>query len=186
MRDLQTGMAQKGDQEKLEGEAAVVNLVWDVAADMDLAALCVDDEPGEAMLVYYGMRGTRCGPPFAHLAIDHDGGGRRKMRREHLVISNMTAHDAIYLFAWDHDSIVGGRSNDSVLGTRDWTMTIMDRHNRRTVIEGAFSGESNLRLVGALRGQTFQPLNSSAFVRAATKLIPTIRSIANLDVEIAA
>jgi hypothetical protein len=170
----------------LEGDAVVVNLTWEVAADMDLAALCVDDKSGEALLVYYGMRGSRCGRPFVHLSIDHDGGGRRKLRREHLVVSDIEAHDAIYLFAWDHDGIVGTHDDDTMTGTNDWRVTVTDRHNQKYEVNGAFSTENNLRLVGALLGKRFQAMDSKAYVRRASDLVPTLRSLVNLNVEIAA
>ena len=170
---------------RLDGSAFVVNLVWDVAADLDLAALCVDESSRSACLVYYGMTGTRCEWPFTHLAVDHHGGGRSKLRREHLVISDCSAHDAIYLFVWDHDAI-RTRSNGEMNSSRPWELSILDRHNARISVRSAFESSRNLALVGMLKQGEFNNNLRTGSVEGHEALLNTLIRLTGQRLEIAA
>lgn len=171
---------------RLDGDAIVVNMAWEASVDLDLAGLCVPANGERASLVYYGNRGTRCEAPFAHLALDHQGGGRRKQRREHLVITNLDAQSQIFLFAWDHDAIVGKKGDKSDVGIRGWVATVMDRYNTRIVCRGEFDGNSNLILIGTITNRLFASSGQSARVREQSDLLTTIRSLVDVRVEVAA
>jgi hypothetical protein len=169
---------------RLAGEAIVVNMAWEASADLDLAGLCVPANGETASLVYYGNRGTRCASPFAHLALDHDGGGRRKQRREHLIIANLDEQAQIFLFAWDHDAITEGRGPATDVGIRDWVLTLMDRYNTRIVCRGAFDARANLTMIGRITNRVFEEFGRSARVGSRGDLLKTIRSLVDVPVEV--
>jgi hypothetical protein len=175
-----------GQERRLDGDAIVVNMAWEASVDLDLAGLCVPVNGDRASLVYYGNRGTRCEAPFAHLALDHQGGGRRKQRREHLVITNLDAQEQIFLFGWDHDAIAGGPATEVDAGIREWVVTMMDRYNMRIVCHGAFDHHHNLTLVGAITNRVFVDIGKSARVTAQSELLPVIKSLVDVPVEVAA
>lgn len=179
--------AREAEQDRrLDGDAIVVNMVWEASVDLDLAGVCVPANGERASLVYYGNRGTRCEAPFAHLALDHHGGGRRKQRREHMVITNLDAQAQIFLFAWDHDAIAGTSGAEGDVGIREWVATVMDRYNSRIVCRGAFDGFSNLSLIGTVTNRVFEEVGLSHRVESRSDLLPTIRLLVNLPVEVAA
>lgn len=169
----------------LKGEALVIDLAWEAAVDLDLAALGVDEIAGTADLVYFGRRGTRCEAPFMHLAIDHSGEGRRKQRREHLVVSRQSSIPAIYLFTWDHDAFDEGKRSNECLGRRDWSLSVRDRHNSLITTTGVFEKELNLSLVGMIRDSQFKEIADNARVQTKADLLSTVRSLAGVNVEIA-
>jgi len=186
MNEMALALAEDPRDGRLNGDAVVVNLVWDAAADLDLAALCVKADGHQATLVYFGMRGTRCGMPFVHLAIDHDGGGRRKNRREHLVASNLSIHEAIYLFAWDHDAIDSERSGVRAAGMRQWKATLLDRYNQGPVVDGCFDESKNLVLFGSIKDRLFCADSQSRLVTSRKELLNTISSLVDVSLEVAA
>lgn len=175
-----------GQDRRLDGDAIVINMAWEASVDLDLAGVCVPANGERASLVYYGNRGTRCGAPFAHLALDHQGGGRRKQRREHLIITNLDAQAQIFLFAWDHDAIVGTKDTERDVGIREWVVQVLDRYNTRIVCHGAFEGSSNLSLIGTITNRVFEEVGMVGRVTSPSDLLPTIRSLVNVPVEVAA
>jgi len=171
---------------EMRGPAFVVNLTWEVAADLDLAAVCVPKDGGKPQLIYYGSVGRRCEAPFVHLAVDHQGGGRSKLRREHLVIANGDAHQKILLYVWNHDAIAEKKEGETVAEKGAWCLGIRDRYNSGAIIEQAFGAKENMMLVGELRGNRFTSLLKGANVDCYIALVDALKQLGGIELEVAA
>ncbi|MCS6760401.1 MAG: hypothetical protein MO852_16840 [Candidatus Devosia euplotis] len=91
------------------GNSLVVNLEWSLAADLDLAAICDGMSDNDRVMVFFEQPGRRSAAPFVHLQGDSCGGGRTKMRKEHMVITRADASRAIHIFVWDHKRVMDGK-----------------------------------------------------------------------------
>lgn len=91
-----------------EGSSIVIDLNWQLQADLDLGVVYQDRDTDNQTLLYYGRRGSRASYPYLHLGSDATGDGRTKLRREHLVATRLDEHQQIDVLVWDHESLLEG------------------------------------------------------------------------------
>lgn len=140
----------------LRGNQFLVQLHWEFAADLDLAALCVERNGNMARLVYHADRGARATAPWAKLATESDGDGRSKTRYETLVITRASAHEEIHLFVWDHNAVVEGESAPFAEFPESYGVSLIERSNREVRFETErHEGVNCLHIGSVLAGQKF-------------------------------
>lgn len=148
----QTSTCTASPMERIEyrGNALVIDLAWSFGDDLDLAAYCVapGSEPGH--VVYFDNRGKRTVAPHVHLAHMSDGDGRSKTRREHLILTNVSANEAVFIFVWDHDAVLAGKPASFMMNPDSYDLTVRDKRNRRTRLLASEPEEGNCMLYAAI------------------------------------
>lgn len=113
-----------------------MRLDWDYPVDLDLAAVCVSKDTGSARMVYHGCPGARKDHPWMKHTKADKGTGRAKQRWEKIVITNTRKHQAIHIFAWDHDAVEKGEGSDFAAKPESYRLSIVDATNAVTNIVG--------------------------------------------------
>lgn len=112
------------------GDSLVINLEWDLSADLDLAAVCDAESDNEIEMVFFDQPGRRSSTPFVHLLGDSSGAGRTKFRKEHMVITRASANRAIHIFVWDHRGVMEGEAADFLNNNDSVTVKAIDGNNQ--------------------------------------------------------
>lgn len=121
--------------QRYEGSSIVVDLSWQLPADLDLGVVYRDRGTKEPVLLYYDKRGSRSSYPYLHLGSDATGEGRTKLRREHLVATRLDEHEQIDVLVWDHDCLIQGIDSSFATDSQFISICASDSRNFRYPID---------------------------------------------------
>lgn len=147
-------VTRNGSAVDLHGNQFLVQLHWEFAADLDLAALCIERNRNVARLVYHGDRGARASSPWAKLTAESDGDGRTKTRYETVVITRASAHEEVHLFVWDHNAVMEGECAPFAEFPESYGVSLFERNNREVrLATERHEGVNCLAIGSVLAGQ---------------------------------